>query len=187
MSIEWLSMGLVASVASSMIIDAIIKHKEYKQDSQSIKIEFEKISDKQDVIALMFDNAKELKEYYIISKHQAKSTFSIASLSCFLGFLIYITGIVSAIFLDKDVSLITIISGTVLELIAGTTFWLYAKALAQLNTYHKRLEETERYLIAYQMINEVPEEHKYEEQRNFINYVLNDNQYQLQNEKGSSL
>ena len=49
--------------------------------------------------------------------------------------------------------------------------------------YHKRLESTEKYLIAYHMIQQVPEERRYEEQRNYINYVLNDNQYQIKKEK----
>lgn len=160
-----------------------LKNKEYREDSENVKIEFEKISDSQDVIALMFDSAKELKEYYVISKHQAKSTFGIASLSCVLGFVIYIFGIISAVFFDKDTSLVTIVSGSVLELISGTTFWLYTKALTQLNTYHKRLEETEKYLIVHQMISEVPEEKRYDEQRNFINYVLNDNQEEIKSKR----
>ena len=79
-------------------------------------------------------------------------------LTTVFGLGIYIFGIISAVFFDKDTSLVTIVSGSVLELISGTTFWLYTKALTQLNTYHKRLEETEKYLIVHQMISEVPEE-----------------------------
>lgn len=164
-------------------------HSNISEERRSVRFQFrdlDVISNNQDVIALMFESVKELREYYVISKSQAKSTFRIACISCVFGFIIYIMGIISTMVFDKDIAMISIIAGTILELISGTTFWLYSKALSQLNTYHRRLEETEKYLIAYQMIKEVPEEKRYEEQRNFISCVLNDDWADKSNINNSS-
>lgn len=182
----------VVSIAISLLLVvrmAIHEYINFSNEKRSIQFQFrdlDVISNNQDVIALMFESVKELKEYYVISKSQAKSTFRIACASCIFGFIIYITGIISTLTLDKDIAMISIIAGTILEIISGTTFWLYSKALSQLNTYHRRLEETEKYLIAYQMIKEVPEEKRYEEQRNFISCVLNDNRVEQSDLNNSS-
>ena len=171
-------------VAIAVFIDLFVISKRSIEEARNKSRDFEKISDNKDIIALMFDNAKELKEYYIISKNQAKSTFRIAIFSCILGFIIYVGGICAFVFAEKDVTVISVISGTVLEIVSGTTFWLYNKTLTQLNTYHRRLDETEKYLIAYQMIGEVAEEKRYEEQRNFVNYVLNNAQFRVKSDCG---
>lgn len=139
------------------------------------------------VLSLMLKNVKELREYYVISKQQARKSFSAALFICFFGIIIYLLGILAYIVWNKDISIISIVAGTVVEVIAGLFFWLYREATKQLSVYHQRLGMTEKYLMAYQMICEVPKEHRYEEQRNFINYVLNDNQYQIKNDKGTSM
>lgn len=131
---------------------------------------------KKNVLNMMADNVSELKEYYVISKQQARNSFSAALFICFFGIIIYLLGIVAYVFFNKDISLVSVISGTVVEIIAGLFFWLYKEATKQLSIYHQRLGNTEKYLIAYQMISEVPEEFRYEEQRNFINYLLNASQ-----------
>lgn len=192
-NIEMLDMLSVYFMCFMMLITVIVKMLlNYKKDNNIKKTlreqaeNIKKISAEEDVIALMFDNVKELKEYYVISKEQAKSTFRMAVISCVCGGIIYAMGIIFTVFFDKDISLISVISGTILEMISGTSFLFYNKALKQLNTYHRRLEETEKYLIAHQMISEVPEERRYEEQRNFVNYVLNDNQIRIKNESNKT-
>ena len=103
-------------------------------------------------------------------------------ITCFTGLFLYALGIISYVFLDKNINVITVISGTAVEVISGLFLSLYKNTIKQLEIYHRRLESTERYLIVYHMIMEVSEEHRYEEQRNYINYVLNDNQHQMKNE-----
>lgn len=61
---------------------------------------------------------------------------------------IYSFGIISTVFLNSDASIITLISGTVVEVISGLFFWLYVQASKQLDIYHKRLASTEKYLTA---------------------------------------
>lgn len=161
--------------------DILMMDKENKEIDKALEkkknIVFELVTSESDqnqknVLNMMADNVSELKEYYVISKQQARKSFSAALFICFFGIAIYIFGIVAYVILNKDISLISIIAGTVVEVIAGLFFWLYREATNQLSIYHQRLGDTEKFLIAYQMIGEVPEEHRYEEQRNFINYIL---------------
>lgn len=173
-----LSVSLTGAVSytTKYLIDKKNLHSEDAEVKEAIKSIQIEVPKSDNVLKLMLNNVKELREYYIISKQQARKSFSAALFSCFIGSIIYILGICTTIFLSKDVSTISVIGGTVVEVIAGLFFWLYKEAVRQLDIYHQRLGATERYLIAYQMICEVPDDRKYEEQRNFINYVLNDNQ-----------
>ena len=50
---------------------------------------------------------------------------------------------------------IGVISGVLIEFIAGINFWLYGKAARQFNAFHICLERTHRYLIAYKMIEKI--------------------------------
>ena len=134
-----------------------------------------KNSDK-NVIRMMQDNVEELREYYVISKQQARKSFSAALLACIFGVCIYIFGIVSSVILKVDVSIISVIGGTVTEVIAALFFWLYKEATNQLGVYHQRLGSTEKYLTVIQIIKELPEDKKYEEYSNLIEHILLDNQ-----------
>jgi len=60
------------------------------------------------------------------------------------------------------VSSIGVVSGVLIEFIAGVNFWLYRNATRQFNAFHICLERTHRYLIAYKMIEEIGGERKAE-------------------------
>ncbi|MBK5261607.1 MAG: hypothetical protein JJE17_03410 [Peptostreptococcaceae bacterium] len=131
------------------------------------------------IFDIMLSNVAELKEYYTISKRQANQSFKIASLMSLFGFLIYISGLVAVLYWDKDVKAITLISGTIIEVVSALSYWLYTQSIKQLNIYYNNLASTEKYLTVMQLIEMVPEERKYEEYRNLINYILNNNQDSL--------
>lgn len=173
-------LGTLISYFTKIVIDKADEKNEDKQVEKAIKEITIENDENDNVMHLMLKNVKELREYYVISKQQARKSFSAALFICFFGICIYLLGIIAYVWFDKDISIISVISGTVVEAIAGLFFWLYKEATKQLSIYHQRLGASERYLIAYQMICEVPNEKKYEEQRNFINFVLKDNQYQLE-------
>lgn len=108
-----------------------------------------------DVFKLLYKNVTESTQYYVISKRQASKSFALAVISCILGVTIYISGFLIVAFLDKDITLLTTISGTIAELITGLSFWIYNKCIKQLNEYHKRLSSTEKYLTSIQMADKM--------------------------------
>lgn len=84
---------------------------------------------------------------------------------------------------NKDISVILIIGGTVVEVIARLFFWLYREATKQLNIYHQRLGYTEKYLTVIQIIKEMPEKRRIEEFRRLISAILIDNTEVISHEK----
>lgn len=108
-----------------------------------------------DVFKLLYKNIHESTEYYIISKRQANKSFIAAIGSCFLGIAIYIGGFIVVVFLQKDVTILSTVSGTVVEVIAGLNFGIYDKCLKQLNEYHNRLCVTEKYLTSIQIADKM--------------------------------
>lgn len=179
----------VTTVASTVISLLAFKTntKLGKEENEEIEVSLNNIAnlskdEKDNVIDLMLMNIKELKEYYVISKIQARKSF-VASLSiCFLGIVIYILGMLAIILYNADITMLTLISGTIVELFAGSFFWLHNKSTKQLNLYHRRLGYTEKYLTAIQIINTMSENKRDEEYRNLINFILSDNSKSINNE-----
>ena len=182
--------ALTASLISALV--AFVTKKTYdKADEEKEYVEIKKAIDgieikhvdNDNVLELMLRNVRELKEYYVISKDQARKSFSAALLICFLGFFIYMFGIAAVVFFKRDISVISIIGGTVVEIIAGLFFWLYKEAINQLSIYHQRLGSTEKYLTVIQVIKEMPEEKRTESFQNLIDAILNDNREIISHEK----
>ena len=58
------------------------------------------------------------------------------------------------------VGTIGLISGSIVELIAGTQFFLYRNSAKQFGAFHICLERTHRYLLAYTMAEQIRAEDK---------------------------
>lgn len=192
--------GLVASVMTVTLayksknkIDIFAMKNESEEISKAVKniqfvynIEKEKQESRdvdKNVINMMTDNVSELREYYVISKQQARKSFSAALFICFFGIIIYLLGIICHIIFNKDISIISIVGGTVVEVIAGLFFWLYREATKQLGVYHQRLGSTEKYLTVIQIIKEMPEDERIEAYNGLISSILSDNKEIISHEK----
>ena len=176
----------VLGSTSLMVAKEVYDRKQNHQESKEIQEDAEKIigdtfkSD--DVIDLMLKNVRELREYYIISKRQATNAFSASLIVCFLGFIVYIAGIVVFVFSGENTLLLTTISGTIVEVISGLFFWLYRHAIKQLNIYHQRLGTTEKYLTAIRLVDKMGEDKRDEMYKHIIECVLIDNHTQSKEE-----
>ena len=121
----------------------------------------------------MFENLKELKEFYVICKQQIRKSFSAAMFSCFAGFVLFVFAVI--IFLlggNNSASLMAGLSGTIVEIVSDLYFWMYRETSKQLGKYHKRLEATEKYLIALQIIEMLPEGNRNEQYGKLIDYIF---------------
>ena len=74
--------------------------------------------------------------------------------------------------MDKDVTIITIVSGTIVELISGLFFWLYTQSSKQLGIYHKRLASTEKYLTAISLADKMSDEIKDKQYQWIIQHII---------------
>lgn len=127
-----------------------------------------------DIIELMLLNMREIKEYYVLSKTMAKHSFLLAIIMCILGFIIIAFSIISIFVVDVTFveSLIPVIGGSIVEVIAGTTLIVYKKSLDQLNQYYEALHNNERYLSLVNLVDKLSNEKKDETYINIINSQL---------------
>ena len=179
-------LSTVISSTSLIFIKEFFDRKQSHQENKEIQEDAEKIigdtfkSD--DVIDLMLKNVRELREYYIISKRQATNAFSASLIVCFLGFIVYIAGIVVFVISGENALLLTTISGTIVEVISGLFFWLYRHAIRQLNIYHQRLGTTEKYLTAIRLVDKMERDKHDDMYKHIIECVLIDNHMQSKEE-----
>jgi len=118
-------------------------------------------------------------KYYDDVHKQATRSFNSAKSVALIGFGVLIATLVYTLAFDAlshfnvpsmkvnsgdllKVSSIGVVSGVLIEFIAGVNFWLYRNATRQFNAFHICLERTHRYLIAYKMIEEIGGERKAE-------------------------
>lgn len=117
--------------------------------------------EKKDIIALMLKNNDETKEYFKISKNQAKSSFWFSIIACIVG--IAMIGIsLYGVFKMKDTqfAIIGIVGGAITELIAGTVLVIHNKSALQLNYYYDALHENEKFLSAINLADKLDDDTK---------------------------
>jgi hypothetical protein len=124
-----------------------------------------------DIGDIVAAHEKLILKYYDDVLTQANQSFFSARTVAALGFwLLAITlayalifdalnrfnlGAPSAATTSMTIEKIGLVSGALIEFIAGVNFWLYARGARQFSAFHICLERTHRYLIAYKVIKEV--------------------------------
>lgn len=113
---------------------------------------------KKDILAQMLDNNDEIKEYFKISKKQAKSSFWLSVIACAVGIFMLGLAIYGAIVVnDFKIAIIGTISGAITEVISGTVLWVHNKSALQLNHYYDALHQNEKFLSAINMADKLSE------------------------------
>ena len=177
LGIIWIIKSIYALYKIKVKTDELTAEREAKEISEAVKnldVLAEKSEEEnRDIRTLMFENLKELKEFYVICKQQIRKSFSAAMFSCFAGFVLFVFAVI--IFLlggNNSASLMAGLSGTIVEIVSGLYFWMYRETSKQLGKYHKRLEATEKYLIALQIIETLPEGNRNEQYGKLIDYIF---------------
>lgn len=90
-----------------------------------------------------------LHGYYNTSLEQAKSSFRWALVAAGVG-LAFLLASMATIGASESrlTSVLAAIGGTVAEFVAAVNFWLYGRTLKQLNHFHERLDQLQRFLLA---------------------------------------
>ena len=177
LGIIWIIKSIYNLYKMKVKTDELVAERETKEVSEAIK-NLDDLAEKskeenKDIRTLMFENLKELKEFYVICKQQIRKSFSAAMFSCFAGFMLFILAVI--IFLlggNNSASFMAGLSGAKVEIVSGLYFWMYKETSKQLGKYHKRLETTEKYLIALQIIGMLPEENRNEQYGKLIDYIF---------------
>jgi hypothetical protein len=114
-----------------------------------------------------------IMHYYADVQQQAKRSFDTANSTAKIGFWVLIATLIYAFAFDGlrhfdiaglktltaqdsfTVAGVGVISGLLIEFIAGVAFWLYSRSAEQFGAFHICLERTHRYLLAYKMVEQL--------------------------------
>lgn len=146
-----------------------LRNKIVQQDTKTSKDNNQK-----DILELMFENMKEIKDYYIISKKQATNSFKLAVSLCIIGFICIIASIalITIFKTSVAVSLIPGIAGAIAEIVAGTALVVYKTSLEQLNNYYESLHNNERFLSLVNLVSKISDKKQDDAYLNIINTEL---------------
>ena len=90
-----------------------------------------------------------LASYYSEGLTQAKASFRSALIISGIGFFFFLTAVIFVLNRQpRDRTLIPLVSGAVLEVVAGINFYLYGQATKQLATFQNKLDQMQRFLLA---------------------------------------
>ena len=97
--------------------------------------------------------------YYEGVLSQASKSFTLALFASILGLLLLLGSILFVV-LGGNASLATIsvVSGALVETIAGLNFYLQGRTSAQLSTFHLRLDRIQRFLLANSLLERLHDE-----------------------------
>lgn len=113
---------------------------------------------------------KLILHYYQDVQEHAKKSFGAATRVAKIGFWVLIGTLAYALIFDGlsrfkivpvtndssfTVAGIGIVSGALIEFIAGISFWLYSRVSNQFSAFHICLERTHRYLLAYKITEQI--------------------------------
>ena len=143
------------------------KEKDEKKGYREYLIdELEKDEQKQEnlnILSLMLKNNDETKEYFTISKTQAKYSYNFSVTSCVIGFIMLAIAMYG-VFIIKNYQfgIIITVSGAVTEVIAGTVLVIQNKTALQLNYYYNALHQNEKFLSAVKLADMLSDEKREE-------------------------
>lgn len=104
-------------------------------------------------------NLENLSEYYKLTKISTSNSFYASLYSGLIGFAILVTGIILSFVSDKvNVGIITLVSGVIIEFIAGIFFILYFKSVEKLKDYHDSLIKVQNVLLSFKMMEDIKDD-----------------------------
>lgn len=102
-----------------------------------------------DVQVVAAQQIKLLDDYHKIVLDQSRKSFGSALVAAIVGLGFFLGAVISILSSQKiDVALISAVAGSLVEVISGVNFYLYAKTTAQMADFQSRLDMTQRFLLA---------------------------------------
>lgn len=105
-------------------------------------------AEKGDVQAIAASQIELLTRFYDLSLQQAQRSFRWALVASMVGLVFFLVAVGFMLWNVERAALMTVLSGALIEVIAGINFYLYSKTISQLTLFQGRLESTQRFLLA---------------------------------------
>ncbi|MDR2688010.1 MAG: hypothetical protein LBB75_09670 [Oscillospiraceae bacterium] len=118
--------------------------------------EISAIRARQRIIEIQQENLNGAKEYFDISKRQAKRSFTCSVVFSSLGFVLLASAVIFAFTKESfQAALVPTIGAAIAEFIAAAVFWVHNKSAQQLNRYYDSLHEVEIFLSSVYVVEQV--------------------------------
>ena len=139
------------------ILKSKIEEEELKQKNDSTLGDSDKESYFNKLVKINLDN---LSSYYILVKRSAGQSFFVSLLSGLLGFLLLSLAVSWGLYNKSNdlITIVSIISGIIIEFISGTFFYLYNKTVRQMKEYHDSLVAVQNMLLCLKLIEDTKSE-----------------------------
>lgn len=140
--------------------ESVIKKLNDEREIIKHKIEEKKELEIFDTINLSLN---QLNEYYTINKAQAKSSFRFSIFAIVIGLLTIITGIWMFYLKtnpDINLTILTGMSGLLLEFIGGAYFFMYKKSLEQVNFFFAQLIKIQDTMLSINLAKNIGNKEK---------------------------
>ena len=99
--------------------------------------------------------------YYKSVLRQAQQSFRSAIVAAGVGLAFFIAALGIGLAQQRlDVAIISAVSGGIVEVISGLNFWLFGRTATQLDLFHVRLEQTQRFVLAIASVRILVEKHE---------------------------
>lgn len=160
-------MATVADRAPDHELSAMFSRAKERHRAEKVCDEIGAAINNQTLGDIVSNHEKLILHYYSDVQVQANNSFNIARWSAITGFgvlmctllLVLVSNTLHPVTTEggfvnplRSVGGVGIISGILIEFIAGVAFWLYSRSARQFSAFHICLERTHRYLIAYTMV-----------------------------------
>jgi hypothetical protein len=106
-------------------------------------------------------------DYYLDVRRQSQQSFIVALVAAVVGTLFFLGAAWS------DRTNISVIAGTVIQVIAAISFYLYLRTARQFALFHVCLERTNRFMVAYSMCQNLKEDRRDEALLQLIDLIAN--------------
>lgn len=101
-----------------------------------------------DVQGIAASQIQLLSSFYDLALDQARRSFRWALLASVVGLIFFILAITFYLYEQGPIANVSVISGALIEFIAGVNFYLYGRTINQLSLFQGRLDVTQRFLLA---------------------------------------
>ena len=103
---------------------------------------------------------------------QARKSFRWALVAAGIGLIFFIGAIGFTLFRDsQNAAILSMISGTLIEVISGINFYLYGKASVQFADFQNRLDATQRFLLANSICERLDKDTKQQTRSDLVRVI----------------
>ena len=133
-----------------------------------------------DVQKIAASQIKLLTSYYDDVLAQTRKSFNLALIAAGVGLVFFIAAVGSLLIVQtQPVAVVSVISGALVEVIAGINFVLYSRTTSQLAVFHQHLDQTQRFLLANSICESLEGEVKQTTRASLINTIANPAQFPI--------